>query len=170
MLSVCTTIMIAAQETTVNFISNGTRALLENPARLAELRADPGLAAKATDELLRFDSPIQILARKAHGDFELRGLEFKDNDTIILLLGAANRDASVFPLPDEIDFDRPNAKRHIGFGNGIHVCIGAFLARILSELVFRRLAAFENLAISGEISRRPTVMLRGYESLPVSFH
>jgi cytochrome P450 len=167
--SVCITIMVAGQETTVNLVSNGTMALFDNPDRLAELAADPGSVKRAVEELLRFDSPIQILARVAGAPVDVGDAHFEAGDIAIVLLGAANRDEAVFAHADRLDFGRPNAKRHIGFGSGLHLCLGAFLARNQAELVFSRLAGLGGLELAGEAVRRPTSMLRGYERLPISY-
>jgi cytochrome P450 len=134
-------LLAAGNETTTNLIGNGLLALLRHPDELARLRGDPGLIERAGEELLRYDSPVQLTGRIAKEDVDFHGARFRAGQNVILLLGAANRDPEVFPDPDRLDLGRP-AQEHLSFGLGHHFCLGAPLARLeahvaLGELVRR---------------------------------
>jgi hypothetical protein len=116
-------LLIAGHETTVNLIANGTLALLGHPEAAARLRADPGLAGSAVAELLRDDSPVQFTSRHATADLDIGGHRVRAGETVIAVLGAANRDPALFADSDRLDLSRaPN--RHVAFGGGIHFCLG----------------------------------------------
>jgi cytochrome P450 len=160
-------LLVAGHETTVNLIGNGVLALLRAPDQLSLLRRSPDLVAGAVDELLRFDSPVQLTQRVATEDLDLVGCPVRAGDEIMLVLGAANRDPLVFAEPNRLDVTR-DARRHVAFGGGIHHCLGAALARLEGEVaVSALLARFPQLELAGEPVRRPTFTLRGLESLPV---
>jgi cytochrome P450 len=161
-------LLVAGHETTVNLIGNGTLALLRAPDQLALLRHSPGLAGPAVDELLRFDSPVQITQRVVVEDMEVVGCPVKAGDEIMLVLGAANRDPAVFADPHRLDVAR-DARRHVAFGGGIHHCLGAALARMEGEIAFCALLdRFGRIELAGTPVRRPTFTLRGLASLPVA--
>jgi pimeloyl-[acyl-carrier protein] synthase len=161
-------LLVAGHETTVNLIGNGARALLRAPDQLDVLRRSPDLVAGAVDELLRFDSPVQMTQRIATEDIEVVGRSVKAGDEIVLVLGAANRDPSVFAQPDILDVTR-DARRHVAFGGGIHRCLGAALARLEGQVALSTLLArFSHIELAGPIVRRPTFTLRGLQSLPVA--
>jgi cytochrome P450 len=161
-------ILAAGFETTVNLISNGTVRLFENPDQRALLTEDPSLWPNAVDEVLRHDSPVQRTARMARRDTEVEGVPVAQGEIVVTVLGAANRDPAVFPDPDRFDVTRANAKDHVAFSSGIHYCLGAALARMEGEVALRALfTRFPDLAPAGEAVRRPTVILRGWETLPV---
>ena len=122
-------LLIAGNETTSNLIANGVLALLDHPAQLRALRADPALVPQAVDELLRYDSPVQLTVRRATRDVELDGGKIPEGEMVALLLGSANRDERQFDEPDRLDFGR-DTRHHIGFGFGTHFCVGAGLARL----------------------------------------
>lgn len=162
-------LLVAGHETTVNLIGNGTLALLRNPEQLALLRRSPELVGPAVDEFLRFDGPVQITQRVVTQDMTVVGCPVKRGDEIMLVLGAANRDPAAFPDPHKLDVTR-DARRHVGFGGGIHHCLGAALARMEGQIAFATLLdRFPRLELAGTPERRPTFTLRGLETLPVSF-
>ena len=163
-------LLVAGHETTVNLIGNGMLALLRAPDQLELLRRSPELAGPAVDELLRFDSPVQITQRVVVEDMEVVGCPVSAGDEIMLVLGAANRDPAVFPNPRHLDVTR-DARRHVAFGGGIHHCLGAALARMEGEIAFGTLlSCFGRIELAGTPTRRPTFTLRGLESLPVELH
>ena len=122
-------LMSAGTETTANLVGNGLLALLRHPEQLQRLRHDPSLIPAAVEELLRFDSPVQADVRYVLADCEVHGCALRKGDTVVLLLGAANRDPDVFVDPDRLDVGR-NQDAHLSFGRGIHHCLGASLARL----------------------------------------
>jgi pimeloyl-[acyl-carrier protein] synthase len=164
----CTLLLIAGHETTVNLIGNGTLALLQHPDELARLRGDRSLIGTAVEELLRFDSPVQMTARVAREPLEIGGQSIDAGDFVLPLLGAANRDPQQFQDPDRLDLGRtPNP--HVGFGRGIHFCLGAPLARLEGQIVIDALVQrFPNLKLVGQPVRRDQITLRGLRSLPVA--
>lgn len=169
LLSNATLLIGAGVETTVNLIGNGIAALLDHPEQLAMLRADPTLWPSAVEEVLRFDSPVQMTARSALCDTEIAGERLDKGTVIVLLLGGANRDPQVFDEPDSFDITRANAKDHLAFGSGIHVCLGGPLARIEGTTALRRLfERFPDLQLSGPRERRSLVTLHGYSRLPTA--
>ena len=162
-------LLVAGNETTTNLIGNGMLALLRNPDQLERLREDPSLIPSAVEELLRFDSPVQTDFRGALEDCEVNGAPVRRRDNIVLLIGAANRDAAAFGNPDRLDVGRSEGS-HISFGRGIHHCIGAPLARLEGRIVLETL--LERFASMRLLTERPAyrggVVLRGLESLPVA--
>ena len=161
----------AGHETTVNLIGNGLLALHRNPDQLARLKADPSLIPNAVDELLRFDSSVQMTTRTALVDLELGGTRIKEGEAVLCLLGAANRDPAVYPEPDRLDVGRPDIQPS-SFGGGIHYCLGAQLARIEAEIalatLFRRLPDLELHGLD-DPDWRPTFTLRGLKTLPATW-
>jgi cytochrome P450 len=161
-------LLVAGHETTVNLIGNGVLALLRVPDQMDVLRRSPHLVAGAVDELLRYDSPVQMTQRVATEDLDLVGHHVRAGDEILLVLGAANRDPAVFAAPQRLDVTR-DARRHVAFGGGIHHCLGAALARLEGEVALSALLArFSRIELAGRPLRRPTFTLRGLESLPVA--
>ncbi|MFL5692699.1 MAG: cytochrome P450, partial [Ktedonobacteraceae bacterium] len=144
--------------------------LLQNPEQLAQLRADPAKIPQAVEELLRYVSPVHMLARRALQEVVIRGVIIPKESDIYLLVGAANRDAEKFADPEKLDVNRP-AVRSLGFGYGIHYCIGAALARMESQVAFETIIRrLHNLQLVGETPEfRPNYSLRGLFSLPVEF-
>ena len=168
LLEMCLLLTIAGLETTANLIGNGTHALLNHPDQLARLRAEPGLIGSAVEELLRYDSPIQASGRIPKEDIDFEGHVMRKGRAIGVLVGAANRDPEAFPDPDRLDIARtPN--NHLGFGRGIHFCLGAPLARLEGALALSALAErFPRIAPAGAAKRRSNVHVRGFLALPVS--
>jgi cytochrome P450 len=164
----CTLLLIAGHETTVNLIGNGTLALLQHPDQLARLRASPELIGTAVEELLRFDSPVQMTGRVLTQPREIGGQLLDTGAFVLPLIGAANRDPDQFAQPDELDLGRsPNP--HIAFGRGIHFCLGAPLARLEGQIAIGSLVQrFPELELAGEPVRRNQITLRGLRELPLS--
>lgn len=158
----------AGHETTVNLIGNGLLALHRNPDQLRLLRENPTLITNAIEELLRYDSSVQMTGRTTLEDVSLAGIDMPKGETVLCLLGAANRDPAVYPHPDRLDITRPNI-RPISFGGGIHFCLGAQLARIEGEIaiatLLRRLPSLK-LDDTEHPDWRQTFVLRGLNSLP----
>ena len=169
LIATCVLLLNAGHEASVNGFGNGMVAVLKHPSQDSLLKSDPdGLAATAVDEFLRFDAPLHLFARTATEDTEVGGVKIVQGQKIAALLGSAGRDAEVFDAPDELDLTRdPNP--HIGFGAGIHFCIGAPLARMeMTTSLPALIRRFPNLALAAEPVRRPTFVLRGYEAVPVT--
>jgi cytochrome P450 len=162
------TLLIGAGfETTVNLIGNGIVALLQHPEQLDQLRDEPDRWPAAVEEILRFDSPVQMTARTAGCDVDIAGCHIAAGDILALLLGGANRDPQVFPDPSRFDINRSNARDHLAFGSGVHACLGAALARIEGATALRALfEAFPDLRLAGPAQRRGLVNLRGFAQLP----
>jgi cytochrome P450 len=158
----------AGFETTVNLIANGAGQLFAHPDQRRLLAEDPSLWPNAVDEVLRVDSPVQRTGRRAVRDTTVHGVPVAENELVILVLAAANRDPRVFADPHRFDVTRPNARDHVAFSSGIHFCLGAALARMEGEVALRALfERFPDLAPGDPPRRRRTVILRGYESMPV---
>jgi cytochrome P450 len=158
----------AGHETTTHLIGNGLLALHRNPGQWRKLVQDPGLAGNAVEELLRYDSSVQLTTRKAFEDVTLAdGTHVRRGESVMCLLGAANRDPEVYADPDTLDITRKNV-RPLSFGGGIHHCLGAQLARIEGEIAFRRLAQRLPHLRLDDIEHpvwRPTITLRGLTTL-----
>ncbi|SOD64426.1 hypothetical protein SAMN06297387_116150 [Streptomyces zhaozhouensis] len=170
-LATCVLLINAGHETTVNLVSNGVLALLHHPDQLKLLRGDPSLAAGAVEEVLRYDAPVQLTSRVARGDGHIGSLPVLDGDTVVLLLGAANRDPEVFDAPDTFDITRPPGARHLSFSAGPHFCLGAGLARLEARIVLEMFASrvtAPSLAENG-LAYRPNLTLRGPDRLNVLF-
>lgn len=160
-------LLVAGNETTTNLIGNGLLALLQHPDQLDRLRQDPSLIDSAIEEMLRFDSPVQIDSRTALVDQEIGGKQIRRGQQVLLLIGAANRDPEAFPDPDVLDLTR-TARSHMSFGRGIHHCLGAPLARMEGQIAFGKLLErFPHMRLAGKPKFRDRVVLRGLRSLPV---
>jgi cytochrome P450 len=157
----------AGHETTVNLIGNGLLALYRNPDQLELLRQRPELGANAVEELLRYDSSVQLTGRTAHQDLVISGVELKAGEGVLCLLGAGNRDPEVYDQPERLDITRAKIEP-LSFGGGIHYCLGAQLARIEGDIaistLLRRLPrlTLDNIE---EPDWRPTFVLRGLRQL-----
>ena len=127
-LATCIHLLTAGHETTINLIAKGTLALLCHPVQLKLLRSHPELTPGAVEELIRYDSPVQMVTRWAYADIEIGGNLIRRGDSVGLMLGSANRDPARFHQADVLDIQRSDYK-HCGFGSGIHFCLGSALAR-----------------------------------------
>jgi cytochrome P450 len=158
----------AGHEASVNAFGNGTVALLEHPDQVARVREDGGLVATAIEEMIRYDSPLQLFERTAKVDVVLGEVTVPAGGRVAAMLGSANRDPAAFEAADTFDVGRrPNP--HIGFGAGVHHCLGAPLARMELQISLPTLLRrCPGLHLTGEPVRRPTFVLRGYSSVPVS--
>ena len=169
LIATCVLLLNAGHEASVNGFGNGMVATFEREDQLELLRKNPrAIADTAIEEFLRFDAPLQLFERTATADTEIGGVTIKTGQKIASLLGSANRDETVFERADELDLTREQ-NPHIGFGAGIHFCLGAPLSRIEMSvslpLLFER---FPDLSLAKEPKRRPTFVLRGYESVFVA--
>jgi len=160
----------AGHETTANLIGNGVLALLRNPDQMQKLRDNPTLVTSVVEEIMRYDNPVQIVYRSAIEEVEMEGKRIGQGQLVNMVLGAANRDPAQFSEPDRFDVTR-NESRHIGFGLGIHFCLGAPLARLEGQIAFTTLLRrFPRLRLASdalEWQEHPT--FRGLKSLPVAF-
>jgi hypothetical protein len=163
-----TFLLNAGHETTSNLIGNAVQALFDHPEQHDRLRADPGLIPTAVEEFLRYDSPNQLGGRRLTADVELRGVAIPANTYVWITNGGANRDPRAFDDPHGLDVGRkPN--RHVAFGHGIHMCLGAALGRLEGGLALERLACgFAHLRPDGAPERRLLARYRGYASYPVA--
>lgn len=167
LLTMVELLLVAAQETTVGLIGNGTLALLRRPDQLTLLRDRPALLESAVEELLRYDAPMQLGLRVAREDVEVGGRDIRAGEMVVGLLGAANRDPERFADPERLDLARsPNP--HLGFGRGMHFCLGAPLVRLEAQVAFGELVhRCPGLELDGEPSRSETLLVRALSALPV---
>jgi len=164
-------LFVAGHETTVNLIGNGTLALLRNGAQLERWQADPGIAANAVDELLRYDPPVQFSRRVTTGAVTVGDHTIDPGSFVFVVLGAANRDPAHWgPDADVLDLTRPGAAQHLAFGSGIHHCLGAALARLEGRIALGSLvAAFPHMELAVDEPRwNGRLTLRGLDELPVA--
>ncbi|MFF4059337.1 cytochrome P450 [Streptomyces sp. NPDC001668] len=168
MISTAVLLLNAGHEATVNSTVNGWYALFRNPEQLAALRADHSLVPRAVEELMRYDTPLQLFERWVLDDIEIDGTTIPRGAEIAMLFGSANHDPAVFRDPERLDLTRAD-NPHISFSAGIHYCIGAPLARI--ELAASMTALLEKaptLALAAEPERKPNFVIRGLEGLRVN--
>lgn len=173
LLSMILLLIVAGHETTVNLIATGTLALLEHPDQLEKLRNNPDLIKPAVEELLRFTAPVETATERfAREDVEVAGVKIGKGDLVLAAIASANRDDTQFADPDRLDIARePN--RHLAFGQGIHFCLGASLARLEGQIAINELLARTRdlrLAVGPTALRwRNGLVLRGLQALPVAF-
>jgi cytochrome P450 len=162
----------AGFETTVNLLGNGVAVLANDEKSRARLSADPELWPQAVDELLRYESPVQLTGRVTLHDTEVDGVPIRKGTALLCLLGGANRDPAVFANPEVYDLDRPNSRDHVSFSAGIHYCLGANLAKMEGQtglrLLFERFPDLQVVPGSGQL--RELQSLRGYRALEVDLH
>ncbi|MEA5620135.1 cytochrome P450 [Cronbergia sp. UHCC 0137] len=165
----CIMLLIVGQETTKSLTGNAMVALLRHPDKLAELKQNPDLIKNAVEELLRYDSPVQVIARLATENVEIGDKTIQIGDKVILCIGAANRDSEQFTNSDQLDFTRRNYS--LPFGGGIHFCLGAFLARVQGQIAINAmLQKLPNIQLATDtLDWRETITLRGLRKLPVAF-
>jgi cytochrome P450 len=163
----CIFLLNAGHETTTNLIGNGLHALMTHRDQLSQLVAEPTLIHGAVEELLRFESPIQLNNRMATAPMQLGGQAIDTGDFITLAIGAANRDPAVFDAPGRIDITRkPN--NHLAFGQGAHACSGMNVARLEGRIAIGRLLArHPRIDLAGPPQRDPRIRFRGFRRLPV---
>jgi cytochrome P450 len=167
LLTTAALLFAAGFETTTNLLSNGLVALLANPAQLAALRDWPDLAQPAVEELLRFDSPVQLISRVVVDPVELGGLPIDEGERVVAYLGAGNRDPERFTEPDRLQLARV-ADAPLSFGGGIHYCLGAPLARLEAQIALPALLRrFPRVAPAGTPERRESLTIKGFLRLPV---
>ena len=164
----CIFLLNAGHETTTNLIGNGTHALLTQRAQWERLRAQPELLGTAVEELLRFESPLQLNNRLCTVPLRFGDVELPAGSFVTLAIGSANRDPSVFDAPDRLDISRkPNP--HLAFGQGHHACAGMNVARLEARIAFGRLIArYPALQLRGTPQRDRRIRFRGWRTLPVS--
>lgn len=172
-LAVAILLFAAGAETTTNLIGNGMNALLNHPEQMARLWADETLIASAVEEVLRYDSPVQLDGRTCLEPAEFAGLSFDVGDRVITLLGGANHDPEHFDAPDDFDVTRyhesATAEPVMSFGSGIHYCLGANLARVEGQEALRGLMRrFATIEPAGDRPYRHRMVLRGLETCPIS--
>jgi cytochrome P450 len=161
-------LLAAGFETTVNLLGSGAQLLLAERDQLARLQAEPARWPDAVEEVLRYESPVQVTGRGAVRDTTVAGVPVAAGAHVTTLLAAANRDPDVFPDPQRFDVTRANAREHLAFSAGRHFCLGAALARLEGEVGLRSLfERFPDLTAAPGARRRPTRVLRGWDSLPV---
>ena len=159
----------AGFETTVNLIGNAVVQLDTHPEQLAIARERPELWPNVVEEVLRYDSPVQMTLRSAYADVDVGGHMVAEGEPVVVFLGGANRDPDVFSDPHTFDITRVNANEHLAFSSGIHYCLGAGLARLEGAVAVRTLyERFPDLRVAAPPKRRGTRVLRGYDSIPVN--
>jgi len=164
---------LAGHVTTVNLVGNGVVALLTYPEDLAKLKADPALAKNVVEETLRYWGPVDFIARRtAMEDMEIAGTRIAKGEQVSVGLASANHDPAKFAHPDVYDVSRPDANRHVAFGKGIHVCLGAPLARVEGQVAFETLfRRFPDLrlAVPADEIEWGGSFLRGFRQIPLLF-
>jgi 4-methoxybenzoate monooxygenase (O-demethylating) len=161
-------LLSAGIDTTVNGIGAAIYCLARFPDQLARLRADPTLARNAFEEAIRFESPVQTFFRTTTREVEIAGMRIGEGEKVLMFLGAANRDPRRWDNPDRYDVTR-RTSGHVGFGSGIHMCVGQLVARLEGEVMLAALARkVASIEITGPVKRRYNNTLRGLESLPIT--
>jgi cytochrome P450 len=171
LVGACTLLLFGGHETTTNLIGNATKALVDHPAACAWLRDHPGAIAGAVEELHRYDGSSKVMVRIAAERHEREGVTMEPGQTVFLGIAAANRDPLAFDEPDALRLDRPDAHRHLGFGHGLHFCLGAPLARLETQVAIGRLVArFDELELgvpASSLRWGANILGRGVQELPV---
>jgi cytochrome P450 len=159
--------LTAGIDTTVNGIGNALLALATHPDEYRKLREKPELARNAFEEGLRYDSPVQTFFRTTARSVEIGGAEISAHRKVLLFMASANRDPSRWDHPDRFDIER-NATGHVGFGAGIHACVGQMIARLEGELILGELARrVKSIELAGEPKRMLNNSLRGLKTMPI---
>ncbi|EHI13294.1 cytochrome P450 [Mycolicibacterium thermoresistibile] len=167
-IATCNLLLVAGHETTVNLIANAVLAMLRTPGQWAALAADPQRVSAVVEETLRYDPPVQLVARVAGADMTIGGVSVPEGDSMLLLLAAAHRDPAMYDRPDVFDPDR-GPIRHLGFGRGIHFCLGAPLARLEAAIALQQITArFPRARLAGQPVYKPNLTLRGMQSLHIT--
>ena len=169
LIATCILLLVAGHETTTSLMGAAVLGLLQHPDQLARLRAEPELMTGAVEEFLRYDPPVQLTARVALTDASIGSLSVSAGSAALMLVGAANRDPALCADPDDLDIARPPT-HHVSFGQGIHFCLGAPLARLETQIVLRQLLERpDDLRLAGEPAWKENTVLRGLRGLPVTF-
>jgi cytochrome P450 len=170
-LSILQQLMVAGNETTTSTLAGGVLLLIENPAEEAKVRADRGLIPNMVEEMLRLESPTAGLWRVVKEDADLGGVAIPAGSMMMLRFAAANRDPAKFENPDAFDVTRKNARSHLAFGRGIHMCVGNMLSRkelaVAFDVLLERVRRFE-LAPGADLGHVPNMLLRGLRRLDIS--
>ncbi|MFG2525314.1 cytochrome P450 [Streptomyces sp. NPDC048527] len=171
LLATLTLLLVAGHETTTNLIGNSVHTLLHHPEQLDALLQDRHLSGAAVDETLRYDSPVQVAARVARVETAIADVEVPAGATVILVIGAANRDPAVHSEPDTFDLHRQDSGQHLSFGRGIHYCLGAHLGKLQGRIALQALTGSSRRP---RPARNPTwrtdsPSLRGLSELPIEF-
>ena len=170
LVSTAVTLFVAGHETTTHLLGNGFRALLATPGAFDEIKADANLIPQAVDEMARFDGSVPRSWRITKREMEIAGVKISAGDLVLPILASANRDESIFEDPDRFDLHR-DARKHLAFGRGVHVCLGAPLARIEGQEIIKELVRrFPNISLakkSEDLEWRRDIALRGLLALPV---
>ncbi|HYZ92837.1 MAG TPA: cytochrome P450, partial [Actinomycetota bacterium] len=170
LLAMLLLLLVAGHETTVNLIGNGLLALLRHPEQFERLRTEEGIGRQAVEELLRYDSPVQMTGRIAKVDVRIGDVDVKAGQFVSTIVASANRDPEAFADPDTLDLTRDPC-HHLSFSAGIHFCLGAQLARLEGQIALTTIARrLPNIALAtDDLTWRPAPILRGLEALPVTF-
>jgi cytochrome P450 len=161
-------LQFAGHETTTNLLTNAVRRLLEHPTAWDEIREDPSLIPNAIEEVLRFDAPGVVSRRKTKGPVTVRGVDIPAEADLLLVIGSANRDEEVFDNPETFDIRRQNAIRHLSFGSGNHLCLGAPLARLEARIVLEELSQRRpdlRLVPDQQLTFAPSISMRAPQTL-----
>jgi len=168
LMSILQQLMVAGNETTTATLAGGVKLLIDNPGEDVRVRADPGLIPNMVEEMLRLESPTAGLWRVVKADCELGGVAIKAGSMVMLRFAAANRDPARFADPDRFDVSRANARSHLAFGRGIHMCVGNMLSRkelaVAFAVLFDRIKSF-HLAPDADLAHVPNMLLRGLRRL-----
>lgn len=160
----------AGHDTTSSAISGGLLALIENPAEMAKLRANPSLIPNAVDEFVRWTTPVKHFFRTAVNDCEVGGQAVKAGDNLMMCYPSGNRDEAVFADPFVFRIDRPDAKRHLAFGYGPHLCLGNALAKLEMRILFEEmLGRIDDFALGGEPAWVKANFVSGLKRLPITY-
>ena len=168
-LGTCSLVLFAGHETTSDWLGNATLALIEHPEQRAAMVAAGTLDRCGVEEFLRYEGPSKIQSRTATEDIEMGGVQIKGGQRVLLAMASGNRDAARFPDPDRLDLTRTDTS-HLGFGYGLHYCLGAALSRLEAEVLLpRQFTRFPNLRLAGDdLHWKPRVITRGLSELPLS--
>ena len=168
--ALCALILFAGHETTTNLLCNSLVTLDRNPDQFELLRSNPALVNSTVEEVLRYEGPIKILTRWVLADHERGGVQIKAGERVLIHQQSANRDVDVFPNPDTFDIQRPTQPLHLGFGRGIHACLGAQLARLEVRVALPKiLERLPGLAVTGDVKWKPSIASRAVDGLTVSY-
>lgn len=171
-LSIAQQLMVAGNETTTHAVAGGLVHLINSPDAVEKLRANPKLFGNMVEEVLRLDTPTAGMWRVVTRDATLGGHEFKGGSMVMLRYAAANRDPAKYPEPDTFDVERSNARTHLAFGKGIHMCVGNMLSRKEMTVAFETLVArldYLRLQEGAVLQVAPNMLLRGYTAVPITF-